>query len=790
MYVDVKNDPSSKTHETKEIKRVEYEEKTAKTIPQYNPQTKPTGDTQRTTVEVNEERFKEHYPKQYREMQQAKKEHKLDQQTTAHKPPNFEEPPIANMAILNNKGPPTNTYMDFRVYNPFPQEQPAKESDLNKYPMKYFMPIPQYSPFFPYYAPNQNAEFPVIKNYSIYADGPTANHEKLKRIYHDVIPSKQLSNTSTTISERMDMMGFVRTALVRRHDGEDIDLTGKQNTTLLSYLKFLDLNPYNPSHFSNSPYEGLPDGMLIYRSCYPVRYDSGRGGTTCAHNSIGMNVRLYKLNQDEYNVYKEDVELSLLKYNVWRELIFYEYIRENIIRKFKCPNFVMLLAYFVSEHSGIDFAKVNNLRNPSSVSQRATDRPKVLATMAGLLTGNTDFGDVLYDDLLQKQQLEQDAGITKPLLRSDKALVCITESPTYSLAGWATRTYKGLGTVKQMTNTGYHSDQVWKSILFQMFVGLYVLEIHQIFPTQLSIENNVYIKDISLNEHMTTYWKYIINGLEYYVPNYGYQVLIDTNYADIATTDTFKIESNNNNDKNIHSRLIARIKENFGSNMFGSSFIAEGGARPNTNIIELISSINKSINTTLKSIFINEFSDYLHNRIGTFVRESEKSSLSKEPITSPNVLHVQTFYIYNNGSSKLKFVYYVKQDVNQYIFLTTDDSATGIPSKIKLKQLELGYIYEYFGGNVSQDFKPNKSNLNDEDLLETYTLNYNDSGIVEILKSIAPKSGGSTIITGGDEKEPEPEPEPVPEPAPEPAPEPSPELAPDTQPEYDGLNLI
>ena len=51
---------------------------------------------------------------------------------------------------------------------------------------------------------------------------------------------------------------------------------------------------------------------------------------------------------------------------------------------------------------------------------------------------------------------------------------------------------------------------------------------------EFSILNNFYIKDVSTPGPISKYWKYIVDDVEYYVPNCGYLVMFDSNYVDQA----------------------------------------------------------------------------------------------------------------------------------------------------------------------------------------------------------------------------------------------------------------
>merc|ERR1711998_120691 len=144
-------------------------------------------------------------------------------------------------------------------------------------------------------------------------------------------------NSSITLSERLIIYDYVRSVLIRTGDGEDIELNDRiQNTTnrknLLSYLKLLDLNPYHNNKLTPNPYKSLPDNMIMYRSCYPVRFDSEKKKVSCSKYSIGLNLRIYNMSVAEYNI-KKIKELKYSEFNLWREVTFYEFIKEEVLKK-------------------------------------------------------------------------------------------------------------------------------------------------------------------------------------------------------------------------------------------------------------------------------------------------------------------------------------------------------------------------------------------------------------------------------------------------------------------------
>lgn len=71
--------------------------------------------------------------------------------------------------------------------------------------------------------------------------------------------------------------------------------------------------------------------------------------------------------------------------------------------------------------------------------------------------------------------------------------------------------------------TEHHSIDEWMSFLFQFWSGLYAMQKHMMFiHNDLRLGNILYHKIPKTNE----YWKYVIDGVEYYIPNTGYVFII------------------------------------------------------------------------------------------------------------------------------------------------------------------------------------------------------------------------------------------------------------------------
>jgi hypothetical protein len=146
-------------------------------------------------------------------------------------------------------------------------------------------------------------------------------------------------------------------------------------------------------------------------------------------------------------------------------------------------------------------------------------RQKLTVTLDKIQRGETtrDLEEVQVD-------LTEDSG---------KSLVSLTEAPTYNLLEWGSPKYEVYGTISKMIATGHHTEKEWDSIIFQIIYACAVLQKHKIHFSNFSVTNNVFIKDLYKHPSETKHWIFKVNGVEYYVPNYGHLIVIDSRYTDI-----------------------------------------------------------------------------------------------------------------------------------------------------------------------------------------------------------------------------------------------------------------
>lgn len=610
-----------------------------------------------------------------------------------------------------------------------------------------------------------NYAYPHIKKYDINISGPVTDHGRVNTIYEDILPSSQFQNTFQTVSERINLCHYIRSILVKSHDGEDINLDGSGDNSIIRYLKFLELNPYNPNQLTNNPYKGLADNILIYSSCYPIRYNPTYNNTMCAPQSTGLNVRIYGLKYGEYLLKRQSMT-NYDHYDLWREISFYEYIRDEILKKNVCPNFTMLYAYFINENCSINFNKLKDIKrgngghvNPRfrTVNQIADQVQQLKKSYKSAGVSSTLMGGATINPLSVPPFMSTMPSSTNYSMDSyiPKALVAITEAPTYNLLGWASKTYQVNMNIKTMINTGFHRKEVWFSVLFQLFAALYTLQKHFISITDFTIQDNVYIKDIKLTSNVTNHWKYIIEGIEYYVPNYGYLVLIDTNYKDVIQHPTiasraaasshsgpiipnkFKIDAAmfpttpaavtfppatptmSSNQIRIYNLCYDTFLNIANTNTFSGAFTTAGGVRPINEVMVLLNIIRRNSNSSISEHIEETMSMFFNNRIGTSLKENEIKNVSPNPgLNNPKkgdiIVHIDS---YNN----YKFVMFIDQtpgsaNINIYTIVHPNTNITRIP-------VNSSSLREYnFVEPIAQNYKPTESNFNESDLLGIYNL--------------------------------------------------------------------
>jgi hypothetical protein len=225
-------------------------------------------------------------------------------------------------------------------------------------------------------------------------------------------------------------------------------------------------------------------------------------------------------------------------------------------------------------------------------------------------------------------------------LNSGKMLILLTEAPNTNIIQWSSTIYEAFGSIKKMLSTGYHTPDVWKSILFQLVYACAVLQKKEIYIENFSLENNIYIKDIFSDPNAVGSWIYKVDNVDYYIPNFGYILLIDSKYSDINIDQNFiKKPSNLEQKFKIYGKIYDKnpnfdmanikthIKNQFRSiidpDNFRHKMKVKGGSNPPDDIIDLLERMHNDNFSDIKDFISKYFCEYVHNRIGTLLTKSE-----------------------------------------------------------------------------------------------------------------------------------------------------------------------
>ena len=192
--------------------------------------------------------------------------------------------------------------------------------------------------------------------------------------------------------------------------------------------------------------------------------------------------------------------------------------------------------------------------------------------------------------------------------------VILTEENKKNFIEWCSMLYDDNSPIiKKMIQIGQYDYIVWLSVIFQLLYIIYILQYYNIYVHDFSLEKNIYIRKINTN--YSKYWIYKIDNIEYYVPNYGFIVVFDILENNIIF-----------NDKNKKLNIYDIIN----INIFSQNFLANNGFKLPDGIITLLYDMEKYKNENNAIFFIeNYFHIYLHNRIGTYLREYETYYLYK-----------------------------------------------------------------------------------------------------------------------------------------------------------------
>ena len=684
---------------------------------------------------------------------------------------------------------------------------------------------PDYHPMFvpinnnnyPYYGKleypynKDHAKIPVQKVYNISLANPTGDHTTENRVFEDMLPGDPYKLSFNTVDERKQLNRWVRSLIIDKNDGEEMNVTGGDNS-LLSYIREGHLNPYS---LKGNPYEDLSKDFLLYNAAYPIRFNREDRSLGYAKGAKGMNLRIYKLSLGAFRAKTVSKLLNYHNFDVWREIKYYEYIRENILKTNISPNFISMFLYKTDYKSNIDWNKLNDIiykkdkdsnfnyikaftdviNNKHSIKSNSL-LIKDFFTTKNINSNKLDlyklirdkeaqksfgvrgmFNKVCNEDKLYYRELDADdrikvlkidckgnkfiydhtikdfkkdssvnslkywnrcTNLEKCLekedinINSSRSLVAVTEAPTTNIIKWGSPIYQLNGSIKTMIATGHHSDKVWKSILFQLTYLMTVLQKHEIYFERMTLENNIYIKDIFSNPENSGYWEYKVNGVDFFIPNYGSIVVFDSRYVDVhrekvvtlddisCSDEIFKIYSpklfKENGLRGKNKDDVKKLVKNAYKHMIRTLHpsIKQSSGNLSEKIIKMLGDIYNDKERDLSKYLLKYFKEYLNARVGTSLTKDEVSNLN---IHIPPQLKKGHLAVIQNRYNDYRWGMVIgKDNSNPNKYLVIENKTDDIRSVFKHKLINYPNLE-----NVSQ-FVVDNVNYNRNNIIDKYIL--------------------------------------------------------------------
>jgi hypothetical protein len=576
---------------------------------------------------------------------------------------------------------------------------------------------------------------PIQKVYNINLSSSVHGFSTINKIYEDVLPGDQFNFTSLTIYERQQIIHYLRNNIIESVDGEELNSLGSKKS-LLEFIKILNVNPYT---VNKNPYIDLPLNFLIYRAAYPVRYDEKINSIMIAKSSMGVNIRIYMLSLGALRCKTLNNNINADNFDVWRDLMYYDWTKK-ILNKKVSPNFITPILYKIDSKSKIDWNNLLMIKKQKVLTLKSILDNQDKINEKHEIEKNTLFNQFIPKRFLQNTNLQVTDPVKLPKNKEDltsnsgSTLVLLTEAPTSSLLQWSSTIYESFGSIKKMIASGYHTPDVWESILFQLIYSCAILQLQNIYITNFGIKN-IFIKDIFSDSASTGSWIYKVDDVEYFIPNYGYILMIDSNYSDIEpvfdytgkrvdkgveykiySKDLYKENSFMSGDNSV--LIFNQIRDMINPDNFGHNFRVNGGSSPSEEIIDLLRNMyNDTTISKVKDYIPKYFKKFVHNRVGTLLNKSEKENI--------NLLSKPEF---NKG----KLIVYQKR-YQEYVWVVDlgSDTQDGLKRKILLKDDQQNYIdtevfkstlYSYPATEKIQPENTKHLKYDESHIYETYSL--------------------------------------------------------------------
>ncbi len=570
-------------------------------------------------------------------------------------------------------------------------------------------------------------KIPLQKIYNINLGQPGSNNSLLNTIYQDTLPGNPYVYTMVNLFQRKHLINSLRGSMIKEIDGEEMSIQPGES----SFLEYIRLMEFNPYALGENPYSKLPINFLLYNGSYPIRYNVDKQKLDIAKNAMSVNIRIYALSK--VALLASQVKGSVSNQNnfdVWRDILYYNYIREEIQRNKISPNFIGLILFKIDPKSNINYKELESIIKSHTSKTDVERQIRSNQKTRQLLNLNTSLTHLFLGGQVIDINKVNDADY------SGKSLVALTEAPTCNLISWFSPSYEISGAIRTEISTGFHTPEVWRSVLFQMAYAMAVLQEKNIYIKNFSVENNIFIKDLFSDSNNIGHWVYTVNDIDMYIPNYGYLVTIDTRYVDdttiptslpslLGTTSTsasinYKIESSElYGDIDHKNDILNDFKKVFNKTDYSDTgaFKKYGIIKPDDEILNLIDKINISKELKIKDIIIECFPEYFHNRVGTLLTKSERDALS---LTTMPKLVPGSLVAYQSRFDEYRWAIFKENhntSKNKKIIIIKDDNG-----KFNYKEVFSHSLIDHPESNNINQTSEKNFRLNKDSFIEAYKL--------------------------------------------------------------------